>query len=292
MLEGKRVAVVVPAHDEEALIGDDDRARSRSSSTGCTSSTTRPTTGRSRAVRALGDPRVEVIGHERNDGVGAAIVTGYGGDRGADRRHRRDGRPTTRWTPATCETLVGPVARGEVDYAKANRLFTGQAWELIPRYRYLGNAMPQPADEDRVGLLARRRLAVGLHGGLAARAGAARPRPDLPALRLPERHARAPERLERARARLPVAADLRRRRALGDPPAQGRAGDLVAAREGLLVAAVGEVRDPRLPPARLLLRARHPDDRRSASALGIAEVVLRIMGNPITPRRSCSSRCC
>ena len=38
-------------------------------------------------------------------------------------------------------TFVTPVARGEVDYAKANRLFTGQAWELIPRTRYLGNAV-------------------------------------------------------------------------------------------------------------------------------------------------------
>src|SRR5205823_14381401 len=32
-------------------------------------------------------------------------------------------------------------ARGEVDYHKANRLFTGQAWQLIPRTRYLGNAI-------------------------------------------------------------------------------------------------------------------------------------------------------
>ncbi len=38
-------------------------------------------------------------------------------------------------------TLVEPVARGEVDYAKANRLFTGEAWKLIPRTRYLGNAV-------------------------------------------------------------------------------------------------------------------------------------------------------
>jgi hypothetical protein len=43
--------------------------------------------------------------------------------------------------PADLESLVLPVARGEVDYAKANRLFTGQAWELIPRYRFLGNAV-------------------------------------------------------------------------------------------------------------------------------------------------------
>ena len=43
--------------------------------------------------------------------------------------------------PADLQTLVEPVARGEVDYAKANRLFTGQAWDLIPRTRYLGNAV-------------------------------------------------------------------------------------------------------------------------------------------------------
>ena len=43
--------------------------------------------------------------------------------------------------PDDLETLAGAVARGEVDYAKANRLFTGQAWEVIPRYRYLGNAV-------------------------------------------------------------------------------------------------------------------------------------------------------
>ena len=43
--------------------------------------------------------------------------------------------------PADLEAIAGPVARGEVDYAKANRLFTGQAWQLIPRHRYLGNAV-------------------------------------------------------------------------------------------------------------------------------------------------------
>ena len=43
--------------------------------------------------------------------------------------------------PADLEAIAAPVARGEVDYAKANRLFTGQAWELIPRHRYLGNAV-------------------------------------------------------------------------------------------------------------------------------------------------------
>ena len=43
--------------------------------------------------------------------------------------------------PAELEHLVQPVARGEVDYAKANRLFTGEAWRVIPRHRYIGNAI-------------------------------------------------------------------------------------------------------------------------------------------------------
>ena len=43
--------------------------------------------------------------------------------------------------PADLELLALPVVRGELDYAKANRLVTGEAWNLIPRTRYLGNAV-------------------------------------------------------------------------------------------------------------------------------------------------------
>ena len=76
MLEGKRVAVVVPAHNEETLIGEtlasipyfvdriyvvDDHSSD----------------GTAAAVRDLDYARVELIEHERNEGVGAAILTGY-----------------------------------------------------------------------------------------------------------------------------------------------------------------------------------------------------------------------
>ena len=140
MLEGKRVAVVVPAHNEEKLIGEtvgsmpafvdriyivDDRS----------------TDGTVAAVRALEDPRVELIEHERNLGVGGAIVTGY-------KRSRDDRVDVTavmaadaQMDPDDLETLAGAVARGDVDYAKANRLVSGEAWKLIPRTRYLGNAI-------------------------------------------------------------------------------------------------------------------------------------------------------
>jgi glycosyltransferase involved in cell wall biosynthesis len=140
MLEGSRVAVVVPAHDEEALIATtlagipafvdhvyvvDDGSRDATAE----------------RARGLGDPRVEVVVHERNRGVGAAIITGY-------LRARDDGIDVAcvmagdnQMDPADLESLVLPVARDELDYAKANRLVTGEAWRLIPRTRYLGNAV-------------------------------------------------------------------------------------------------------------------------------------------------------
>jgi hypothetical protein len=43
--------------------------------------------------------------------------------------------------PAELRDLVEPVARGEVEYVKANRLFSGEAWTVIPHTRYLGNAV-------------------------------------------------------------------------------------------------------------------------------------------------------
>jgi hypothetical protein len=35
---------------------------------------------------------------------------------------------------------VAPIARGEAEYTKGNRLFRGESWRMIPHYRYLGNA--------------------------------------------------------------------------------------------------------------------------------------------------------
>ncbi|MFW6116708.1 MAG: glycosyltransferase, partial [bacterium] len=43
--------------------------------------------------------------------------------------------------PADLPALLDPVVNGEADYAKGNRLFTGDAWNQIPKTRYLGNSM-------------------------------------------------------------------------------------------------------------------------------------------------------
>jgi glycosyltransferase involved in cell wall biosynthesis len=140
VLEGKRVAVVVPAHNEEKLIGETIR--------GIPEFVDRiyvvddlSADGTVDAVRTLADPRVELIEHERNLGVGGAILTGYHRALAERMDVTAVMAADAQMDPDDLETLAGPVARGEVDYAKANRLFTGQAWEVIPRYRYLGNAV-------------------------------------------------------------------------------------------------------------------------------------------------------
>ena len=132
------------------------------------------------------------------------------------RRHLRDGRrqPDGPGRPRG-DRRPGRARRGRLREGEpalhGARLGADPAQPLPRQRRALA------ADEDRVRLLARRRLAVRLHGGRQEHARAARPRPDLPALRLPERHARPPERDQRARAGRAVAAGLRRRREVGNP---------------------------------------------------------------------------
>ncbi len=140
MLEGKRVAVVVPAFDEERLVGEtlrgipefvdrvfvvDDASRD----------------GTSAAAEAVGDGRVLVLRHDRNGGVGAAIATGYGQALAEEIDVTCVMAADRQMDPDELRGLVEPVARGDVEYAKANRLVSGEAWNVIPRTRYLGNAV-------------------------------------------------------------------------------------------------------------------------------------------------------
>jgi glycosyltransferase involved in cell wall biosynthesis len=140
VFEGKRVGVVVPAFDEETLIAAtlggipplvdrifvvDDGSSDRTAE----------------CARETGDPRVVVLTHERRSGVGAATVTGY-------RRAMAEGLDVVavmngdnQMDAEDLPALVEPVARGELDYSKANRLSTGLAWQLIPKTRFFGNAI-------------------------------------------------------------------------------------------------------------------------------------------------------
>lgn len=145
MFEARRVTVVVPAYNEENLIGrvldtmptlvDRVIVVDDASSDGTLEILRR-------AEARLGE-RLRVIRHERNGGVGSAIITGYKAAivEGDDRDLVVVMAGDAQMDPDDLPRLLLPLARDQADYTKGNRLFTGEAWKIIPRYRYLGNAV-------------------------------------------------------------------------------------------------------------------------------------------------------
>lgn len=138
MLEAARVAVIVPAHREERLLGRmlgrvpgfvdaiyvvDDASPDRTLE----------------IALGTGDPRVSAVRHATNQGVGAAIVTGY-------RRALADGHDVLavmagddQMDPEDLEPLVRAVLAG-ADYAKGNRFRHAEAARM-PLARRLGGEL-------------------------------------------------------------------------------------------------------------------------------------------------------
>jgi glycosyltransferase involved in cell wall biosynthesis len=149
-----RVVVVVPAWDEapriaavvgslpewvDAVIVVDDAS----------------TDDTAQVARRIADPRVEVVVHDRNRGVGAAIATGYrraaatpGGPRDAFVVMAGDGQ----MDPEDLPRVVDPVARGDADYAKGDRFAAGEAERAMPLARRIGGAIFSRATSLAIGL--------------------------------------------------------------------------------------------------------------------------------------------
>ncbi len=142
MYRDKTIAVIVPAHNEEKLIGKvlktiptfidhivvvDDESSDR--------------TGEIVKTYLEEDSRIIYIRHQINEGVGGAIVTGYkwARDHAIDISVVMAG--DAQMDPKDLPRLLDPVVEGKADYSKGNRLFTGKAWKIIPKTRYLGNAV-------------------------------------------------------------------------------------------------------------------------------------------------------
>jgi glycosyltransferase involved in cell wall biosynthesis len=142
MYRAKTIAVIIPAYNEEKLIGKvietipafvdhivviDDASRDQ--------------TGEIVKACQKKEARLIYIRLEKNEGVGGAIATGYQWVRDHGRDIGVVMAGDAQMDPQDLPKLLDPVVEGEVDYAKGNRLFTGKAWEIIPRTRYLGNAV-------------------------------------------------------------------------------------------------------------------------------------------------------
>ena len=142
MYKDKVISVVVPAHNEQKLIQKvlqdlphwvDQIFVIDDFSQDATSDKVRE--------RMETDYRIVLIRHEENRGVGAAICTGYKASLENDVDIAVVMAGDAQMDPADLENLIRPVALEGVDYAKGNRLFHGDAWDIIPRHRYIGNSV-------------------------------------------------------------------------------------------------------------------------------------------------------
>jgi dolichol-phosphate mannosyltransferase len=97
------------------------------------------TDGTAALVEALGDPRVRLLRHAANRGVGGAVKTGYAAalEAGCDVVVKMDA--DGQMDPAFLPELVRPLITGEAGYAKGNRLWSLAASREMPRRRLLGN---------------------------------------------------------------------------------------------------------------------------------------------------------
>ena len=138
MYHGARIAAVVPAYKEEKMIGTvietmpdfvDHIVIVDDSSPDATSE----------VVSAIASPRVSLIRHEVNKGVGGAIITGHRKalELGADVNVVMAG--DAQMDPAFLPALLDRVTTDGYGFAKANRFFSPESFSGMPKYRVFGN---------------------------------------------------------------------------------------------------------------------------------------------------------
>jgi len=141
MYKNKRICAVIPAHNEETQIGRvietmpdymdlmiiiDDKSSDN--------------TVAIIQYYQKQNFNIHLIQHETNKGVGGAIATGY--------KYARDNEldvavvmaGDAQMAPEDLPAILDPVVEDRADYSKGNRLFTGEAYQKIPKTRYFGNA--------------------------------------------------------------------------------------------------------------------------------------------------------
>lgn len=86
------------------------------------------------------DPRVHVLWHDENQGVGGAVRTGYQAalKDGLDIVVKVDG--DGQMDPALIPLFTRPIERGRADYTKGNRFYRPESLKGMPAVRLIGNA--------------------------------------------------------------------------------------------------------------------------------------------------------
>jgi glycosyltransferase involved in cell wall biosynthesis len=142
MYKDHSVAVVVPAYNEELLIG-----RVVETMPGlvdamfivddCSTDRTNEIVRKYREA----DPRVRLITHEVNRGLGQTLIDGYQAayDAGFDVVAVMAG--DAQMSPDDLVPIIDPIATGGAHYSKGNRLLRDEVIDRMPRYRFFGNSL-------------------------------------------------------------------------------------------------------------------------------------------------------
>jgi len=134
----RKIAVVVPAYREEQHVGDVIDSMPDLVDLVVVVDDASPD-GTFAVASAHADARTEVIRHERNTGVGGAILTGHrrAMERGADVMVVMAG--DAQMDPEHLPALLRPVVEGGYGFSKANRFYSAQSFAGMPRHRVVGN---------------------------------------------------------------------------------------------------------------------------------------------------------
>ncbi len=142
MYMNKKISVVIPAYNEEALIND-----TIASVPGCVDkiyvvndcSSDRT----AEIIQAMGkeNHKIIFINHECNKGVGAAIISGYKKSLEDDMDIAVVMAGDNQMDPAFLQSFLNPIIEGRADYTKGNRLLAAESRRGMSRWRFFGNSM-------------------------------------------------------------------------------------------------------------------------------------------------------
>ena len=143
MFGEKKISLVIPAHNEERLIVPTlEGVPETIDRVYVIDDASQDSTCEVVQRYAERDPRVVLLRHEVNKGVGAAIITGYLQSSADDFDIAVVVGGDNQMPLEVVEDLIEPVAYGEVDYTKGNRFLMPQVGlDGMPWTRFLGNAL-------------------------------------------------------------------------------------------------------------------------------------------------------
>jgi len=141
MYKGQRIAVVIPAYNEELLIletlgGIPDYVDRMF----VVNDASHDATLRLITEQQQRDPRVVIINHEKNKGLGQSLIDGYVASRESDIDVTAIMAGDNQMHPDDLAGLLDKLMDGKYDYVKGNRLLHRNIGSM-PRYRFFGNAL-------------------------------------------------------------------------------------------------------------------------------------------------------